>query len=66
MYNSPLGKLSFPDQDNTNRLQFFASLFEVNDVVYLDPHRHYCILKVQLYSAIKQELTDSLNSLQKL
>ena len=66
MYDSPLGKLSFPDQANTNRLQFFASLFDANDVVYLDPNRHYCILKTQLYTSIKGELSASLATQQKL
>jgi hypothetical protein len=66
MYDSPLGKLSFPDQANTNRLQFFASLFDANEVVYLDPNRHYCIIKTHLYTNIKDELTVSLANQQKL
>lgn len=66
MYDSPLGKLPFLDQGNTNRLHFFASLFEVNDVVYLDPQRHYCILKSETYLAMRQELTNSLANHKKL
>jgi len=66
MYDSPLGKLPFLEQGNANRLHFFASLFEVNDVVYLDPQRHYCILKSQTYLAMRQELNESLDNHKKL
>lgn len=45
--------------NNTNRLQFFATLFHTNEVIYLDPNRYYCILKTDTYNSIQQELYSS-------
>jgi hypothetical protein len=61
MYESSLNKLPFQEAmgaatANTNRLQFFSSLFDVNDVVFLDPNRVYCILKTDRYNGMRSEL----------
>ena len=53
-------------QSNSNRLQFFSSLFTTNEITYLDPHKVYCIIQTERYLKIKEELTTSLSSQQAL
>lgn len=41
-------------QSNSNRLQFFSSLFTTNEITYLDPHKVYCIIQTERYLKIKE------------